>query len=101
MTLSVSSCPRKAQFDPNRLFDLTLPGARTGLPAIWHLGSEHVVVVAHDDSLKCVDDPATGQPDCLAQVWTDHICLRPLAASGFRLTLNEGAEPSLGAPGPE
>jgi hypothetical protein len=30
----------------------------------------------------------------------DHICLRPLAASGFRLTLNEGAE-SLGTLGPE
>jgi hypothetical protein len=42
-----------------------------------------------------------GQPDCLAQVWMDHICLRPLAGSRFRLTLNEGAEPSLGTPGPE
>jgi hypothetical protein len=41
------------------------------------------------------------QPGCLAQVWMDHICLRPLAASGFRLTLNDGAEPSLGEPGPE
>jgi hypothetical protein len=41
------------------------------------------------------------QPGCLAQVWMDHICLRPLAASGFRLTLNEGVEPSLGTPGPE
>jgi len=37
----------------------------------------------------------------MAQVWMDHICLRPAAASGFRLTLKEGAEPSLGAPGPE
>ena len=40
-------------------------------------------------------------PRFFAQVWMDHICLRPLAASGFRLTLNEGAEPSLGARGPE
>ena len=37
----------------------------------------------------------------MAQVWMDHICLRPAAASGFRLTLKDGAEPSLGAPGPE
>ena len=37
----------------------------------------------------------------LGQVWMDHICLRPAAASGFRLTLKDGAEPSLGAPGPE
>jgi hypothetical protein len=37
----------------------------------------------------------------LAQVWMDHICFRPAAASGFRLTLKDGAEPSLGAPGPE
>ena len=41
------------------------------------------------------------QPGSSAQVWTDHICLEPPAASGFRLTLNEGAEPSLGASGPE
>jgi hypothetical protein len=40
-------------------------------------------------------------PRFFAQVWMDQICLRPLAGSGFRLTLNEGAEPSLGAPGPE
>ena len=40
-------------------------------------------------------------PRFFAQVWMDHICWRPLAASGFRLTLNEGAEPSLDAPGPE
>ena len=37
----------------------------------------------------------------LAQVWIDHICCRPAAASAFRLTLKDGAEPSLGAPGPE
>jgi len=37
----------------------------------------------------------------LAQVWMDHMCFRPVAASGFRLTLKDGAEPSLGAPGPE
>jgi hypothetical protein len=42
-----------------------------------------------------------GQLDCLAQVWIDHMCLRPVVASAFRLTLNEGAEPSLGTPGPE
>jgi len=37
----------------------------------------------------------------LAQVWMDHICFQPAAASGFRLTLKDGAEPSLGTPGPE
>ena len=37
----------------------------------------------------------------LAQVWMDHICCRPVAASAFRLTLKDGAEPWLGAPGPE
>jgi hypothetical protein len=36
-----------------------------------------------------------------AQVWMDHICFRPAAASGFRLALKDGAEPSLGRPGPE
>jgi hypothetical protein len=37
----------------------------------------------------------------VAQVWMDHICCRPATASAFRLTLKDGAEPSLGAPGPE
>jgi hypothetical protein len=41
------------------------------------------------------------QRAALAQVWMDHICVRPAAASGFRLTLKDGAEPSLGASGPE
>ena len=39
--------------------------------------------------------------NCCGSVWMDHICCRPAAASAFRLTLKDGAEPSLGAPGPE
>ena len=52
-------------------------------------------------SILCSDVTPLIRGPALGQVWMDHICFRPAAASGFRLTLKDGAEPSLGAPGPE